>query len=64
MKNKNVNLEKLNNTIMMEVPNTKSGKNPDGCVGHFEQRGGYNKLVAYGTAQKVGAYWVHKEYLS
>jgi hypothetical protein len=56
-----INMEKLNQqAIKAEIPNTENSRNPNGFFGYFEEREGYNKLVAYGTESKMS--WVHKEY--
>lgn len=51
-----INMEKLNQTVKKEIPN--------GFFGYFEERDGYNKLVAYGTPIKdeLKFSWIHKEY--
>lgn len=59
-----INNEKLNALEKKSIPNTESSKNPEGFVGFFEARNGYNKLVAYGpTAKDFKPTWIHKEYI-
>lgn len=58
-----INNEKLNSLEKKSIPNTVSSKNPDGFIGFFEPRVGYNKLVAYGpSSQNFKPTWIHKEY--
>jgi hypothetical protein len=58
-----INMEKLSQTVKMEIPNTENIKNPNGFFGYFEQHEGYNKLVAYGSCNdEPSLAWVHKAY--
>ena len=50
-----INMEKLNQTVKKEIPN--------GFFGYFEEKEGYNKLVAFGPYDTQSRFtWVHKEY--
>jgi len=59
-----INMEKLSQqAIKVEIPNTENANNPNGFFGYFEEREGYNKLVAYGPYSIESKFsWVHKEY--
>jgi hypothetical protein len=59
-----INMEKLSQqAIKAEIPNTENARNPNGFFGYFEEREGYNKLVAYGPYDTESKFsWVHKEY--
>ena len=58
-----INMEKLNQATKTAIPNTENIKNPEGFFGYFEQREGYNKLVAYGPYDRESKFsWVHREY--
>jgi len=59
-----IDMEKLNQAVKRPIPNTENSKNPNGFFGYFEQRQGYNKLVAYGPYDTESRFaWIHREYL-
>lgn len=59
-----INMEKLNQTLKQEIPNTENSKNPNGFFGFFEPKDGYNKLVAYGpNTDNFRLSWVHRDYI-
>lgn len=60
-----INMEKLNQLGQETlIPNTENSKYPEGFIGFFEPRDGYNKLVAYGPKSKdFKLSWIHKEYV-
>ena len=56
-------MEKLTLATKREIPGTANSQNPNGFFGYFEEREGYNKLVAYGPYDKESKFtWVHREY--
>ena len=60
-----INMEKLNQTVKQNIPNTENSKHPEGFFGFFEPKDGYNKLVAYGPyAENFQLVWVHRDYLA
>ena len=57
-------MEKLSQTVKKEIPETQNSRNPNGFFGYFEERKGYNKLVAYGPYDVESKFsWVHREYI-
>jgi hypothetical protein len=58
-----INVDKLNETVKKEIPNTENISNPDGFFGYFEEREGYNKLVAFCSRNDQSKFtWIHKAY--
>ena len=56
-------MEKLNQTVKQNIPNTENSIHPEGFFGFFEAKDGYNKLIAYGPNDKDLRFsWVHREY--
>jgi len=52
-----VNLEKLKGLTKVEIPNS------GGFVGYFDNRGGFEKLVAYAQEGSTTRFlWVHRDY--
>lgn len=59
-----INMEKLNQSEKLNIPNTENYKHPKGFFGFFEPKDGYNKLVGYGPCdENFKLTWIHKEYI-
>ena len=62
---KSVDFDKLQQLNRQLIPGTETKKRISGYFGYFEEKQGYNKLVAYGPQDDTLQFsWIHKEYLA